>query len=278
MSARPQPFFLDAGGRRLFAVQHLPSGPIAGHVLCIPAFSEDMNRCRSMVTLQAQRFARHGLATLVLDLYGTGDSDGEHGDATWQTWLDDIQAACRWIEERGELAVLWGIRSGALLAAQIGRQREQPMPTLLLWQPVCDGKQFFTQFLRLRVAAQLERAHLQKETTASLRASLTEGKNIEVAGYEIAPELGLKFDEQRLDSALPNAKQVLWFEQRIGDAEDPLPASAGTIAAWRTQGQQLSVGLFTGPPFWQVHERAVASDLLERTELQVAAVLAGEPA
>jgi exosortase A-associated hydrolase 2 len=266
MSARPDPFYLEANGRKLFAVWHLPAGPIVGNVLCLPSFNEEMNRCRSMVSLQAQALARQGLATLVLDPYGTGDSEGEHGDASWQGWLDDALAACDWLASRGGLNVLWGIRSGALLAAQASRQLAEPVPALLLWQPACDGKQLFTQFLRLRVAAQMERSHLEKETTASLRARLEQGQPIEVAGYEIAPALGLALDDQRLDVALPRAGRVCWLEQRVGEADDVSPASTRVIAAWREQGLQVQTACFAGPPFWQVHERAVAPELISMTE------------
>lgn len=265
MSTRPSPFFLDARGRRLFAVRHIPASSISGNVLCIPAFNEEMNRCRSMVTLQAQALAKHGLATLVLDLHGTGESDGEHGDASWQTWLEDVKAASDWLADHGGLTILWGIRSGALLASEFSRSLVKPVPELLLWQPVCDGRQLFTQFLRLRVAAQMERTHLEKETTASLRARLQQGQHIEVAGYEISPALGLALDEQHLGKALPNAGRVHWLEQRVGESADLLPASSKVIEGWRQQGLQVESAAFAGPPFWQVHERAVASELIALT-------------
>ena len=74
----PTPFFLEVSGRRLFAVHHPPvdGRRVLGHVLCVPPFNEEMNRCRSMITLQARALALLGIGTLLLDLHGTGDSAG----------------------------------------------------------------------------------------------------------------------------------------------------------------------------------------------------------
>src|SRR2546426_10091814 len=89
------PFFLNAPSGRLLAVHHRPAelSSIRGHLLCILPFNEEMNRCRSMITLQAKAFSLLGIGTLVLDLHGTGDSEGNYVDARWEIWLEDIRAA-----------------------------------------------------------------------------------------------------------------------------------------------------------------------------------------
>ena len=179
--------FFDTPGGRVFAVHHQPENA-RGHILIVPPFNEEMNRCRSMMTLQANALAATGIGTLIIDLHGTGDSDGDHADARWENWLANLHFGIDWLSARGGCIALLAIRSGMLLAAQALRTHSAPPAMALVgWQPVADGKQYFTQFLRMKIAANMDRSDLPKETTASMRAQLAEGDPIEVAGYEIHP-------------------------------------------------------------------------------------------
>ena len=263
-----EPFFVDSPSGRLFAVHHRPVDPAAirGHVLCVPPFNEEMNRCRSMVSLQAQALAELGIGTLLVDLYGTGDSAGDYVDANWARWQADIGAGIAWLNQQtGGCRGLWGIRLGAILAAQA-------LPSLgnkaifIAWQPVVDGKQHFTQFLRMRIAAQMERPNLPKETTHSMREHLGSGKPLEVSGYEIHPDLAAALDTARLDSFIPPAgTPTLWLEQALPDADQAAPVSKKVIGAWRSKEVNVDVRLFGGPNFWQVAERAISPDALAAT-------------
>ena len=263
------PFFLDAPNGRLFAVHHRPTdmASIRGHVLCVPPFNEEMNRCRSMVALQAQAFAQLGIGTLLLDLHGTGDSAGNYVDARWQIWQDNIRAAVNWLhQQRGGCCGLWGIRLGAILAAEALQSIDLPRATFIAWQPVVDGKQHFTQFLRMRIAAQMERPHLPKETTNSMREQLAAGKSLEVSGYEIHPELAAALDAARLDIFPPAPNMpTLWLEQAAPDATQAAPASQKVIDAWRAGGATIDVRFFEAPNFWQVAERAISTSAIDAT-------------
>ena len=89
-----QPFFLEGRGGPLFALYHPPlAGEPRAIVVHCPAFAEEMNKSRRMVALQARAFVEQGLGTLVFDLFGTGDSAGDFGDATWDGWLADVRVA-----------------------------------------------------------------------------------------------------------------------------------------------------------------------------------------
>jgi exosortase A-associated hydrolase 2 len=264
------PFFLDAPSGRVFAVHRRPSdvASIRGHVLCVPPFNEEMNRSRSMITLQARAFAQLGIGTLLLDLHGTGDSTGEHGDARWEIWLSDIQAGVDWLNQQpGGCRALWGIRLGAILAAEtLTQARVTPGTGFIAWQPVVDGKQHFTQFLRMRIAAQMNQPGLRKETTNSMREQLAAGQSIEVAGYEIHPQLGAALDAARLDVFRPiPSRPVLWLEQAAREAVQAAPLSQKVIDAWRVDGGNIDVCFFEGPSFWQVAERAISNSAIDAT-------------
>jgi exosortase A-associated hydrolase 2 len=263
------PFFLDGARGPLFAVHHRPTDPtrVRGHVLCVLPFNEEMNRCRSMVTLQALALAEQGLGTLVVDPFGTGDSAGDHADARWDVWLEDLARAAAWLDgQPGGCVALWGIRLGAILAATLHQRRATAETSLLLWQPVADGKTHLTQFLRVKIAAQMDRADLPKETTATMRAALAAGQTIEVAGYALHPELTTAIDAARLETCrIVPSTRVLWLENAVGDPPGLTPASRLLLQRWPGEGAHIDALGFSGPAFWQVHERTVAPDAVQQT-------------
>lgn len=115
------------GGTRgpLHAVYYPPGGPPhpAGDILAVPAFAEEMNRCRAMVAMQARTLSAIGIGSLVLDPFGTGDSAGEFDQANWDGWLDDLQRGLDWLRRHEQgCRSLWALRLGAVLASQLARR------------------------------------------------------------------------------------------------------------------------------------------------------------
>jgi exosortase A-associated hydrolase 1/exosortase A-associated hydrolase 2 len=268
-----RPFHLEGRDGALLATYYSPIGaPHAqGDVLLAPSFAEEMHRCRAMVSMQARAFARVGIGTLILDLYGTGDSAGEFSDASLTSWRDDLRRGMEWLRRSANgCRAVWGIRLGALMAAELAC--ESPgIDHLLLWQPVVDGKTFFTQFLRIRIAAELEQSGGIK-TTDELRRMSASGEIIEVSGYRINPQLARELDEIRLpDPSRLTSTRVSWCEV-VPAADAVVPrASAKAVDAWRAAGVALAFERVIGPPFWQVHERAAAPELITATTRLIAA-------
>ena len=266
--SKPRPFFLPSSAGRIFCIYHEPSGDVEtwGNVLVVPGFNEEMNRCRSMVTIQAQALAQQGLGTLVIDLYGTGESDGEYGDARWDTWLEDIRYAEAWLDDQpGGCVALLGIRLGFPLA--VSTVRNSPKTRVLIaWQAVVDGKSYFTQFMRMKMAANMDRTDIPKETSGGMRAQLAAGSSIEIAGYEINPELGMALDSLNLAELLPpETSKVIWFEKATGAEGALSPASEKLVESWQQSGKATEIQLFDGPAFWALHERFLAPDLVTKT-------------
>lgn len=263
------PFFMATPAGRLFALHHAPAPgvPCRGHVLCVPPFNEEMNRCRSMVTLQAQALAAVGIGTLVLDLLGTGDSEGDYVQGRWHLWLDNLAAGLAWLREQpGGCIGLWGIRLGAVLATELHASVADPALALLLWQPVADGKVHLNQFMRVKIAAQMDRPDLPKLTTAHMRQQWAAGDSVEIAGYEIHPELARGIEGAALAAhTLPAGTALYWLEQATGETPELSPASRKLMEQWPGPGATLQAEMFNGPPFWQVHERAVAPDAIVKT-------------
>lgn len=261
----PQPFFLDTGAAARFCLYHAPQGACRGAWLFLHPFAEEMNKARRMVALQARALAQHGFAVLQIDLQGCGDSAGDFAEATWEGWLDDVARAAAWLRERsGQPVALWGLRLGALLALDHLRQGNAPA-ALLLWQPVLNGGQALTQFLRLKVASQMLTEGGDSGGTSALRQALAAGQPQEIAGYTLAPALALALDQLDATKLPPPACPVHWFEL-VADAARPVPPAAARVAeAWCQQGANVRTQAVAGPQFWATQEIAECPALLDAT-------------
>lgn len=263
-------FFLPGSHGALFAIYHPPAVGVIerGGVLYVPPFAEEMNKARRMVALQARRLAAAGFGVLIPDLYGCGDSAGDFAEARWEIWRDDLSRCLDWLRGRGHhRLVLWGLRLGALLAAELADERMTQR--LLLWQPVLDGERFLHQFLRLRLTA--DRLKGGGETMARLQEMLAVGQTLDVSGYELSPELATAMKPARLQTP-PADCRVDWFEL-VSAADRPLlPASQRVVDEWRAGGVTVHARTLVGEAFWATQEIAVAPDLLAAT---VAALVEG---
>jgi exosortase A-associated hydrolase 2 len=220
-----------------------------------------------MAALQARELAALGYGVLQVDLHGCGDSAGDFADARWDSWKRDLALAHRWLIDRLASPVhLWGLRLGALLAVDYAAGAVGPVASLALWQPVQSGKIFLTQFLRLRVAnAMLSNDKDAGNSTNALRAQLAAGETLEIAGYDLAPELAAAIDALDLVQLVPPACTVHWFEA-VPAADRPLPpGSARVTEAWAKAGADVRVQLVACPPFWSTQEITESPALLQAT-------------
>ncbi|HEX7984663.1 MAG TPA: hydrolase 2, exosortase A system-associated [Duganella sp.] len=264
-------FFLQAdpgaGGQR-YCLYQPAMGPCRGALVYVPPFAEEMNKSRRMAALLALALARQGIATLRIDLHGCGDSGGDFADARWSGWRDDVGQGSAWLERcSGHRPVLLGLRLGALLAldyAAAADPADAPRQ-LILWQPVLDGATFLTQFLRLRTAgAMISATGAPDNSTSALRARLAAGEALEVAGYELAPELASAIDALKLAPLGRAGCALHWFD--IGQPDRaPSPATDKALAALRERGVEVDLTRLDGPAFWGSQEIATCDPLLEAT-------------
>jgi len=263
-----QPFFLQGSAGRIFCVYYGPAGaaaPAAG-ILYAPPFAEEMNKSRRQAALQARALAAAGYGVLVPDLFGTGDSDGELGDARWDIWLDDLGRAADWLQRKaaGRLS-LWGLRLGCMLAVDALDMLPHEVDRLLLWQPAVSGTLHMKQFFRLRVAADMI-AGADQGSTQAIADELESGQTVEIAGYELHPDLVAAIsacDLGRFDGAM--LPPVDWFEVVAAEGRQlPMP-SRRVIDGWKKVGTTVGVDTVVGEPFWSTTEIAVIPELVTRT-------------
>lgn len=237
--------------------------PPAGDVLFVPPFAEEMNRSRRMMTLLAQGLAERGYGSLVVDPFGTGDSDGEFAEARIAIWRDDLRRGYDWLAARGTVNIsLVALRFGALLAHELCAAR--PVNRLVLWQPAASGEQMLTQFMRIRLAAGLTTG--QVETTTTLRQRLGAGETLEIAGYDIVGGLAAEMDALRLDpNDPPRTSSIHWFDLVAEDGRALTPGSTRLIDGWHARGATVDARAIKGDAFWALLETTVAPKLIEAT-------------
>lgn len=258
-----EPFFLDAGQGALFCIYHRPSAtPVKGSILYLHPFAEEMHKSRRMAALQARRFAAAGYAVLQPDLTGCGDSCGDFSDAGWSRWLADARHAHDWLScSTTGPVILWGLRTGAALAAELACTLPG-IERLLLWQPVVSGEQYLNQFLRIRTASEMLSHGQAQNGIKALRARLDAGENIEVGGYSLSAAMA--HDLARLKMADINPPcAVTWLEIGMEDGERLSPAGQRSVDAWRQNGLTVQTRTVSGEPFWLTQEITENPRLIE---------------
>jgi len=273
---RVEPMFLDGRAGRLFAVYFRPTGAPILDLVFAPPFAEEMNRVRHTAALTARRLAESGIGTLVLDPYGTGDSEGDIADATWDLWLDDLEKGAAWLEAHSHGRVgLWGVRCGALMAASLAARSPERFAHMLLWQPVVDGKAYLRQLLRMLMVASLGSGDRLSPDTLLKR--LEAGEAIDVAGYRLSSQLALDLAGATLGSLAPRPGMPVDWIEVIGE-ETASPPRSSTIAvdAWRTAGTDVRCHHVVDITFWTMWDAPLGRRLLARTT-EVLRTLDGGP-
>jgi exosortase A-associated hydrolase 2 len=150
-----------------------------------------------------------------------------------------------------------------LLALDYSCHSGRSFAGLLLWQPVVSGAQFMTQFLRLRLAGEMLAGGDATNGTDQLRTQLRAGKTLEIAGYELAPELAQVIERLDLAALPPENVPARWFE--ISAEGKPSPALRRAAQAWSAAGAEVDLHPVRGEPFWSSVEIAECRELIEAT-------------
>lgn len=229
-------------------------------ILILPPFAEEMNRTRRLVHDTATALGNHGIPSLSCDFYGTGDSAGDFADARWDIWLDDARRAIAWMRDQGARRIgIFAVRLGALAALELSGDCQD----LFLLQPQLDGKRAMRQFLRIRLASDMERS--QRGVAAGpnaevLEAMLRAGDSVTIAGYELPGALY----QAVIDRPLANCTLgTLAAVHVIGlGAADDDPAAINRhlslLAGW---GAAPQAHILSGPAVWQQLEPAPTHEL-----------------
>jgi exosortase A-associated hydrolase 2 len=272
MAGATEAFYLnvltDQGPPGRFCLYHPPQGrDLAGLVVYVHPFAEEMNKSRRMAAIQSRALAAAGWATLQIDLLGCGDSEGDFCDASWSQWVADVVAASRWLLARHAGAHpplwLWGHRAGALIAVQAADQLDIAV-NFVLWQPAVNGRALLQQFLRLKTVADLKSELRPGAALLALRQQFAAGEAVEVAGYALTAPLAVGLQEAQLTPPV-RAGRAVWLELSQRPEGTLSPAALTAIEAWRCAGHGVYAQALQGPAFWQTVEVEDAPALVSAT-------------
>jgi len=262
---RFEPFFIDGPAGRIFALLRAPA-EADRCVLFVPPFGEEMNKSRRQFTETTVDLVARGHAALLIDLYGTGDSEGDFSDASWSAWKQSVTAAVAWAGANA-LAVesLVAMRLGCALAAEALSDAGHQLTKSVFWQPVASGAQFMTQFLRLRVAASMMEDGDQ-QTVDDLKKRLDSGETLQISGYPVTPELWRGIEQVSLAENLGKHLGLLKIFE-TGRARDGglSPAGQRVVSAAEECGLDVDGQRVAGDPFWMATEIVVNAELRKST-------------
>jgi len=256
-------FFLSAVNGQRHCIYHPARGTAGAALLYVAPFGEEMNRTRRAAALTARALADQGCAILQIDLYGTGDSDGEFGDARWEGWKDDLALGHAWLAQRTGLAVgLWGVRLGAMLALDYARDAALAPASFVLWQPVLRGSAYLNQLLRMRLASEMLAGG--KADAKALRAALrTEA--LEIGGYLLAPALAEAIEALDANTMPAPGAPLHWLEV-VADAQRGVPPAARQQEwVWRAKGARMELETVQDEACWNTQEVAECPGLRAAT-------------
>src|SRR5205823_2850841 len=134
--------FRNGSGKRLRGMIHRPPKARSRRgtpaVIFFHGFTGDRMESHWIFVKCARALAAAGIASLRFDFYGSGESEGEFCEATWQSEIADARAAIDFLRryrgiDRNRLGLL-GLSLGGAVAADVAREAQAR--ALVLWSAV----------------------------------------------------------------------------------------------------------------------------------------------
>jgi hypothetical protein len=244
---REEAGWLGPPGRRVFGVRHLPPEPRAALVVCSPVGGEGDSNYRREVLL-SRALARRDIAVQRTHWRGTGNSDGDPAQLTFDSMVDD---GCRAVESLATSVdaptILLGTRLSGFVAAEVmtrvgGR-------ALSLWQPPIDGTAYFRELGRmLRVNKMAQAAGHALDAPRSLHDELETDGVTEVGGYQIHRAYHRSMLDRRLaDVTLPDVTDVQVVQFGGGSLPGHLQER---VDEWGAAGHRVTTSLLSERETW----------------------------
>jgi hypothetical protein len=101
--------------------------------------------------------------------------------------------------------------------------------------------------------------------TSTMRNQLANGETLEVAGYELAPDLAMAIDRLKAAELAVAKRTIHWFEIVAESGRAMPPAGAKVISAWEREGVNLHLHLVPCLPFWSTQEISECAELVSAT-------------
>lgn len=224
-----------------------------------------MNKSRRMLARQGRLLSDNGVSFLLPDLFGTGDSDGDFQQATWERWRDDILFAVDWLHRRGHRRLdFLAMRSGCLLLKSVLELLDEPIGRVAMWAPVIGGQKMLTQLFRTMLVSNKNGSNVQ--SIADVRDEIRDAGKLEIAGYVLSSVLVDALDIQTLDDLRWSPGQrVLWMDASPTSGGRVPPVTQKLLDAWQPYDAAVEYHRVQGPQFWMGPEIEEVPEFLSMT-------------
>ena len=242
-------FFLNADGRALSATLFLPTThgqenrALLGGVLFVPPFAEERKGALPVFVKTARALAERGIAALLFDFSGCGDSEGDFDGHPPSAFEADCAAAWAWLADAipATPRAILGLRCGAMLASRLAACQPDAA-ACVQWAPV-TGPDFIRQLLQRRMVNDMVAYGKAQESRAELEARLRRGETVDLDGYPISGAFHAWLDGL---SVLPDMPAAVPCPTLIASGgHDTKTAAACASAPEHTETLALRY-----PPFW----------------------------
>jgi exosortase A-associated hydrolase 2 len=262
-----KPEYLETPLGRLFVLYIGPRHavqPLRG-VIALPPFAEEMNKSRHMLALLGQSLARAGMLYVLPDLHGTGDSEGDFEQATWEQWTSNVRSVADSLTERDMIGLdVVALRSGAFLIPGLDRSAYPGPQRIVIWNPVQRGAKMIDQLLRSKVIK--DSTITNPASVATVRDEIRRAGDMEIAGYRITDDLVSSVDRLELSRLqLPRDSEVHWIDVSPIETDKLPPNFVSVEGAWLGRVKCVSYLRVVGAQFWLGPEIDLVPELISQT-------------
>ena len=269
-------YFGSGPGKMIGSLHHPGSATQAGLVVCPPILADFYGRYRHEVIL-GRALAARGTAVLRFQYRGTGNSDGDEAQTTFDSMVADAletaEALREWTGVR-DVSFL-GTRIGGLIAARAATA--DAARTLVLWEPILETSTYFREANRARLVQTASRGEGAGSTFEVLLAQLERGEVADILGYSLYPALYDSSSSRTLDGELGEDPLSILIMQ-LGTRPELRKAYVALAGRLRSRGHDVEARTVSlGEPWWMnaegwtaVESRPQAQDLIQTTTAWIA--------
>jgi alpha/beta superfamily hydrolase len=244
--------FLGSGTDRIYAYQYVPAALRGLSIVMCPAILGDFVTNFRREVLGARALASLGFPVTRFQYRGTGNSDGELSEMSFETMVEDARSAASSLEEVSGVSevVFMGTRFGSLIAASATRSRAAR--AVGLWEPMSDARSYFREMNRSRMMHNVSGGERRGSSFDDLTSDLRANGYADLLGYTLCRRLF----ESALDRTLlaelgDRAADVLLIQFNFRKGID---RSRQALAdALRSAGRNVELEAVQGVELWGLH-------------------------
>jgi pimeloyl-ACP methyl ester carboxylesterase len=251
--SRSEPLFFSLADHRLYGF-YCPVDDIRnnspGLVVCHSVGIEQAVPSNMLARI-VRKASTLGIPAMLFHARGHGDSTGDFSDVTFETLVEDSNAAADFLRSKcGCSKIVWlGVRFGGLVAASCAVARDDTAG-LVLWEPVHRGIDYFRQLLRGLLFAATARGARGAASVDELLARVERDGWVDVNATYIYSKLLRSARSLQIAQILDGWRASIFLAQ-VQPRMSLSPDNASLIDRLTQTGGNLSTVQIKDEPGWQ---------------------------